>query len=236
MDGIFHKRVIICESDADCLFYSALLDLEEVHGENQPDVLFIHASGKHRIAALAQTLTALDVPVDIIADFDLLRDPNDLGKIVTALGADCTEISAICGFLKKIIEDKNPPLSVSEVANQIEAILNSVNDSVLGKEEMKSRIDDVFRSSSPWAPFKTSGASALPGGDPTKKWQTLNSKCRDAGLWVVPVGELEGFCRSVGGHGPRWVQNVFSEQDICNSGELAEARNFLKEIWQSRLS
>ena len=40
MSGVFHERVIICESDADCMFYSSILDLSEVHGERRPDVLF----------------------------------------------------------------------------------------------------------------------------------------------------------------------------------------------------
>ena len=40
MSGLFHERVIICESDADCLFYASLLDLSEVHGERHPDVNF----------------------------------------------------------------------------------------------------------------------------------------------------------------------------------------------------
>jgi energy-coupling factor transporter ATP-binding protein EcfA2 len=66
LSGIFYQRVIIGESDADCMFYSALLDLPAVHGKLQPDVLFIHAGGKHRMAALAEALRALDVDVDII--------------------------------------------------------------------------------------------------------------------------------------------------------------------------
>ena len=36
MSGVFHERVIICESDADCMFYSTLLDLPEINrGGNQ---------------------------------------------------------------------------------------------------------------------------------------------------------------------------------------------------------
>ena len=27
MSGVFHERVIICESDSDCMFYSSILDL-----------------------------------------------------------------------------------------------------------------------------------------------------------------------------------------------------------------
>jgi hypothetical protein len=53
LSGVFHKRVMICEADADCMFYNAILDLPAVKGELEPDVLFIHAAGKHRMAILA---------------------------------------------------------------------------------------------------------------------------------------------------------------------------------------
>ena len=65
LSGLFHERVIICEADSDCTFYSSLLNLREVHGDHQPDVLFVHANGKDRIGALVKTLTELDVPVEL---------------------------------------------------------------------------------------------------------------------------------------------------------------------------
>ena len=53
MSGVFHHRVIIGKSDADCMFYSSILDLPGVRGEQQPDVLFVHGGGKDRMPALA---------------------------------------------------------------------------------------------------------------------------------------------------------------------------------------
>ena len=32
MSGVFHQRVVICEADSDCMFYSSILDVPEVHG------------------------------------------------------------------------------------------------------------------------------------------------------------------------------------------------------------
>jgi hypothetical protein len=78
LSGVFHKRVIICESDPDCMFYSALLDIPEVHGPQYPDVLFVQAGGKHRMYLLASALRALDVNVDVIADIDVLNDETVL--------------------------------------------------------------------------------------------------------------------------------------------------------------
>ena len=54
------------------------------------------------------------------------------------------------------------------------------------------------------------------------------------GLWIVPVGEMEGFCRSVGGHGPGWVQELLNKRDLANDLELLGAREFVSEIWLSK--
>ena len=83
--GLFHERVIICESDSDCMFYSSLLDTPSVHGGKPRDVLFTHANGKDRMAALAKALRALDIQVDVIADMDLLRQEKDVQKLIEAL-------------------------------------------------------------------------------------------------------------------------------------------------------
>ncbi|MDO9580582.1 MAG: AAA family ATPase, partial [Bacteroidales bacterium] len=50
LEGLFHSKVIIAESDADCRFYSAILDtLTDGEGEISTDILFTHCGGKHRI-------------------------------------------------------------------------------------------------------------------------------------------------------------------------------------------
>ena len=76
--GVFHQRVIVCESDSDCLFYSSLIDLPEINGGENPDVLFVHANGKHRIKKLVRALVDLGVQVDAIVDIDILNSEADL--------------------------------------------------------------------------------------------------------------------------------------------------------------
>ena len=92
LSGVFHERVIICEADADCMFYSSLLDIPNVHGERQPDVLFVHANGKGRVAALAKTLVALDVPVDVVVDIDILNDTVVLERVLDSLDGDSAAV------------------------------------------------------------------------------------------------------------------------------------------------
>ncbi len=50
----------------------------------------------------------------------------------------------------------------------------------------------------------------------------------------MPVGELEGFCKSEGGHGPRWVQQVIEKYDLAKDDKLAPARDFIRNVWNGR--
>ena len=234
MSGIFHERVIICESDGDCMFYSSVLDLDEVRGESQPDVLFVHASGKDRMATLAETLRALDVPVDVVADIDVLRDENGLQRIVNVLEGDWSRIQPHAKIVRTAIDSSKPGLNFDQIKRGIRAALDQELPDSEPEEQLHSKIRAVFRRASPWDAVKQNGKSAIPQGEATKRFQQLEGLCQELGLWIVPVGEMEGFCRSIGGHGPSWVQQVIESRKLATDPELEVARTFVRELWESR--
>ena len=90
---------------------------------------------------------------------------------------------------------------------------------------------EVFKAVSPWSALKRSGRNALPAGEPIKHFDALTKLCADSRLWLVPVGEIEGFCRSIGSHGPRFVEKVLEERSLESDSELQEAREFVGAIW-----
>lgn len=234
MSGVFHERVIICEADADCMFYGTVLNLPKVHGDRYPDVLFVHANGKHRMATLAATLVQLGVPVDIIADIDVLNDLSVFEKIMEALDGKCDQIDSLAKEVKGAIEGHKPWLTGKEIKKGIESILEQVPEVGPFPSTLQSKIREQFRKASPWDAIKQAGAHAIPSGEGTRKFNRLSSLCKAIGLWIVPVGEVEGFCRSVDGHGPKWVQKVLEERDLENDLELKEAREFLVELWTAK--
>lgn len=89
LQGLFHRRVAICESDADCRFYGAVLD-ELASATNRraqaDDTLLVPSGGKHRIAALGKALQRLDVETHAFVDFDALREKATIRGIVESLG------------------------------------------------------------------------------------------------------------------------------------------------------
>ena len=150
MSGIFHQRVVICEPDADCMFYSAILDLPAVRGAQRPDVLLVQAGGKHRMAILAEALPSLDVDVDVIADMDVLNDEALLERIVLALGGDWTAIQAEAKPLKSAIEQHKPWLNSAEVAKAVQGILSDAPETGEFPRNLRQRIEALFRKASPW--------------------------------------------------------------------------------------
>ena len=236
MSGLFHQRVIICESDADCTFYSSLLDLPEIHGDTQPDVFFVHANGKDRMAKLAKALRELDVPVDIIVDMDILRSEDAFKKIIETLGGDWNKIQPVTQTIRRSMEEHKPYLNAGEIKQAIHLVLENIQPKKEFPKEKWQRIETIFKKAAPWEFLKKAGESALPPGQVTKKFQDLRTLCEDVGLWIVPVGELEGFCKSIGGHGPLWVQTVLEEFDLSTARDLQGARDFVRKIWISKSS
>jgi hypothetical protein len=77
LSGLFHSKVVICESDNDYRFYQAIKDIlgnEKI----SHDILFTHCGGKQRLKTVIKALKALNVKIVTIADIDVLDDENTL--------------------------------------------------------------------------------------------------------------------------------------------------------------
>jgi len=231
-EGIFYQHVVICESDADCLFYSSILNSSAVSGEQRPDVLFVHASGMHRLAKLAETLRELDVPVSVISDIDLLNEETPFKTLFSKLGGDWATIGAKWSAIKTSVEARRPPLNADQVVKLINDALNGVGGTAPFGKDKEREIKAIFKTLSPWDDVKRAGRAALPGGQTTQQFDDVAIECAKVGLWLVPVGELEGFCRSIdGGHGPRFVEKVLEERNLETDPELEDARRFITDLW-----
>ena len=236
LSGVFHRRVIICESDADCMFYNSLLDVPSVHCGPHPDALFIHANGKHRMAIQASALMALGVWVDAIVDIDILQSKDDLRKLFEALGGDWLRVKDDAVNIKKAIQQSGRQSSAGAVIENIKKVLAGIQPAAEFPDSAKQSINALLRDVSPWSLVKRSGESGIPAGQTVNSYTRLKSVLQSKGLWIVPVGELEGFCRNIGGHGPKWVQRVIAEYDLEKSEELHDARQFITQVWQSRVN
>jgi predicted ATPase len=231
LDGVFHERVVACEGDSDCRFYSALADAlaeSAVDGVHRPEVMFTHCGGKDRLHVAIGALKELGVPVFSIVDFDLFNGEQPLRRIVEAAHGSWDEIKADWKLLKDAIDGEDSALATSEVSSQIRRILSSI-DYVVFPAEASRRIKNVLSRSSPWATAKREGMHAVPNGEPSKACARLVAYLRKLGVFVVEEGELESFARSVAGKGASWV-NAVLEKNLVDDPDLEAARVFISAI------
>jgi ABC-type transport system involved in cytochrome c biogenesis ATPase subunit len=229
--GIFYQRAILCEADADCLFYQAVLSRISTGDGTRPDVLFLHASGKHRMASIAEALRELGVPVDVVADVDLLSEEDTFERLVAAMGGDWSAVRPHWAVVKKAVEERRPPLDARAVKLEISQCLDELGNATELPAPLRRKIETVLKRSKPWEGIKEAGDQAIPRGNATRSMKALREICDSCGIWLVPVGEMEGFCKSVPNHGPKWVQQVLDEYDLGTDPELEAARAFMTAVW-----
>ena len=231
LDGVFHERVVVCESDGDARFFAAVADAlydGPMADERKPDVMFTHCGGKARLPMVVRSLRALDVPVVSVADFDILNDEQPLADLVTAAGGTWELLKPQWNSVKNAIDALKPQLNTVDVKNDIEQIFTSTTTPVFPKDA-KKRIEDILKKTSPWALAKMTGTSFIPSGTPTQEYDKLAAKLCELRIFIVEVGELERFYPAIGGHGPSWV-NVVLTKDLNRDKMLEAARTFVKTL------
>ena len=230
LDGLFHEKVILCESDSDCRFYGAVMDalFDNAPDQNRPAIMFTHCGGKQRMPVILESLTHLEVPLRVVADFDLLREEQPLRKIFEALGGSWEFVKNDWQFINSTIINMRAELRTSEVRKELSRILDSIEGDSF-PELARQSVREIVRKTSAWSSIKTTGRIGLPSGQPIQTLDRLLSHFKAKGLFVVEVGELEGFDRGLGGHGPTWVNSVL-EKNLFTASELEGARLFVRTL------
>ncbi len=208
LDGLFSAGVVLCEGDADCRFYQAAVDaFVERAGIREPDLVFCHAGGKSRIPMLAAALRAVDVPVRAIVDIDALNDDASLRRLVESIGGDYSPLAEDRRRLDLGIRASRQEPRVEDVRRTVDEALAAETESLMSTKG-KRVVEEAVKSRSGWQEVKKAGRSAIPQGDHQAEYERLMTPLRESGIFVVPEGELEGWCRAAPGHGPSWVNDA----------------------------
>ncbi len=228
LDGLFHEAVVVCEADADCRFYAAVLDAVLTGRKDdakRPDLMFTHCGGKARLPVVIRALREVDVPVRAVADFDILSEKEPLKAIVEALAIEWSTVEADWLIVKAAVDGKKPDHSTAEVRSEIEKVIADITSSSF-PSKAKAEIQSILKRTSAWAHAKVLGKAFVPSGNPTKACERLLLNLGNGGLHVVEVGELEGYVRTESGHDPKWVNAVLI-RPLATDDELEPARRFV---------
>jgi hypothetical protein len=227
LEGLFHRGVVLAESDSDCRFYTAVLDqLQRDEGRPPHDLLFIQSGGKHRFPMVIKALKAVAVPVVAIADLDVLNDAVLLQNIVEALGADWAELDQLWRRATAPIEQLKRAPAVGELREKLLEVLEHEDERL--SADAASQIRELTKVESGWARLRQGGLAAVNQGDPARFMAQLVEALKQVGLFVVPVGELERWITEVGGHGPSWVAEVLKRH--LHEAPNLPARDFIRDV------
>jgi len=229
LDGLFHEKVIICEADGDARFYSAIADaLSDNRGGKNLDIMFTHCGGKDRVPMVIRALRNLNVPVSCALDIDVIRDRAKFKDLVESTGGEWISIEPQWKLVVDAVGRTVPKRLTGDVVRDISLVLQSVTSDQFPDDAAK-QVELAMRATSPWKALKAFGKAAIPPGDPTRAFSRLDALLRSSGIYLVSEGELEGFVRSIGNHGPKWVAEVL-KLNLLVDPELESARTFVSEL------
>ncbi|WP_409181463.1 ATP-dependent nuclease [Amycolatopsis sp. VS8301801F10] len=226
LDGLFQRGVILCESDGDCRFYSASLDVH-LSGEVEHDLHLTHTNGKARFAKALRELRAFGVQSAVIGDIDILNDKKLMRALIEAAGEDWISCEADLDILLEEVKSRASGATVRDLKPAVQGVINRPDGSSISDTE-SSTIIKAVRNKSGWTDLKRSGFSSLEG--PTRQaTMRLVSRLERAGIFIVPVGELERWFPDLNaGHGPSFVTAAL--ESGAHATPTIELRDFMQKI------
>lgn len=229
MSSLFHKTVALCESDSDCKLYSVIDSYLKQEKGKYSETLFLHCGGKHRMARTAAALLALNIDVRLIPDIDVMNDEVVFKGIVETFGIVWDAVKTDYNVLVSNLHSTKERILRTDAKTTINQILDAKQGTELSKKEIES-INNAIRTVSKWDNIKHSGEAVVPAGDATNAYKRLKKTLIDHKIYLVPVGELEGFVKEVGGHGPNWVNDVLEAYPDLSSDVYDQVKAFIGSI------
>jgi hypothetical protein len=173
-----------------------------------------------------RALKAVNVPVIVVADFDVLREAATIRAVCEAMGDDWSTFAARHGVLVSSLSQGAKIPSRTAIREAISNRLDEADETLTVKD--LEEIRRVLRIETGWDRVKAAGLAAVPQGNAAEAAEAIVTELTNLGVLVVPVGELERFEPSVPGHGPSWVNEVLSRGK--HAAPSKEATDFLSRL------
>lgn len=225
LEAIFHKGVVVCEADADRAFYQSVCTKEF---KNQ-EALFIHAHNKQTIPQVVKLLKSADIPVCAIADIDILNSKVDLFNILNSLNNsyDFSNIISLRDKIAQDVENKSEENILDELLNQIKEFLAQLEQKKHNLSGAKGALNRLRKLGSAWSEVKSRGVSYF-GTSLNDTVEQLFEATKKTNLFIVPVGELEGWLDVGTKQKNKWI--VLALQNVSDGGCSNEVKKFIKAV------
>lgn len=228
LEGIFYKNVVLCEGDADCMFYSMLNSAADMKDAKGTETLFTHCGGKQRMAKVIGALKELKVDIKVIPDFDVLNNESILKELVQVCGGEWGQIERDYNVLISDIKQRaNVGETGADILKKISAELSDAMEIVVSQTKMRN-IREMLSSNTEWDRLKEAGVSGIGAGNPCQSCKAVLSYLATIGIHVVHCGELERFVPVIGGHGQNWLHAVLDKYPDVSDSVYNAAKDFVR--------
>lgn len=231
LNGLFYKKVVLCEDESDCKFYSFIL--ENINPSIYQDTLFCGVGGKDRFKIIIPLLKKLNIEWCVIADLDLINNKKKLEDLMNAVQVN--EYNKIESEHKKFLElypKKNSKIikNRQNIKSEIEKILDSDDSENITKEE-SDKIKLVIKDYSKFEILKQKGKCSIKSKECLKNYNSIVEKLSFLKIHLVEVGELEKFIPKIKLKGNSWVEEVLKKHVDIKDKKYQKVIQFLKEIF-----
>jgi hypothetical protein len=232
LDGLFHRLVVIAESDRDCRFYAASLDAAHEAAPLQippSEVLFVPSNGKQGMARLVRALEAVHTPVVASPDLDILNDETVLAGLVAQFGGSWESIAPDYRIATDPFRQPREQVYCRDVLAAITSVLE-VDPDAQYDPEIRAKVFAQLRThESPWKALKTAGDRAFIGAEATAAGYRLLDALDAIGIVTVRIGELERFAPTVeAGKGAAWLTAALEAQAHTEVAPIEHVRRLLQ--------
>ena len=238
LEGLFYKGVVVTEADSDSIFYQRisrqLFDNDDIH--------YTHSHNKQTVTKVSMPYFKLNVNHAVIIDFDILRVWDEFKRLLEQKNAERHIIDKIRDLRKDIvseIESQSPSAILTNLKTDIKELHDTINleanaDIIESKTvEVRRKLKKIREDNSPWSKYKNEGRVKLTA-DNQIKFDEINRYCKELGVFIVHVGELESWLVSKGlpksSSKSKWIVKALEKVPELDAKETEEPWSFVSEI------
>lgn len=227
VESVFYRGVVVCEADADRAVYQSVATIN--HNSNE-DVLFIHSQNKQTLHTVATLLKDASIPVAVIADIDALNSEEQLTKLIASMSMTGNITEEIINLRNKIastVIGKSDNEALEELTNEIKTLLVQLEKKEHSLDGAKGALNRIRKGITSWSEIKSKGITGF-DDNVRDEVKYLLDKLKSIGVFIVPVGELEGWMEVGTTQKNKWI--VPALEKIHKKEASPVLVSFVKEI------
>jgi len=228
MEAFFYKGVAVCEADSDRIIYQTVAN-REFTNEN---VLFVHSHNKQTIKDVVRLLKDATIPVCAISDVDILNSHDNTLSLLEALrpGIDFSEALLKRQAVANLIAGRGEKEVLEELKEKVKEFFSQLQAEEHNLSGARGALNRLYTESTKWSAIKKKGIEGLPEGQ-QKTASELIDQLKANGLFVVPVGQLEGWMELGTTQKKKWI--VAALEALSKNKCSSSLTQFVKEILRS---